>query len=130
MLTYFLWFLAGALTHKALNYFLSLGYERLMIESSLLQIAKIYKAIDSDVTSAVLFKHKNLLKSDLDKKIINDIIAGDKQFLVKWKSTLFINVVATVPPKYMKRLPYFLFEKDLNLDKVVNKLEEREKNEH
>tara|TARA_B100001250_G_C19527056_1_gene668552 strand:- start:206 stop:598 length:393 start_codon:yes stop_codon:yes gene_type:complete len=130
MLTYFLWFLAGALTHKALNYILSLGYERLLIEESLSQVARIYKAIDADVTSAVLFKHKNLLKSDLDRKIINDILAGDKEFLVKWKSTLFINVVAVVPPKYLKKLPHFLFDKNANLDEVITKLEERKRDEH
>ena len=130
MLTYFLWFLAGALAHRILVFLLSIGYEKLIIEKTLTISAGIIKAIESDITNAVIFKHKNLIKSDLDRKAINDLISADRKFLSDWKESIFINVVAALPPKYIKALPNFIFDKTTTLDKILKQLEEKIKNEH
>ena len=130
MLTYFLWFLAGALAHRILSFLLSIGYEKLIIEKTLTISAGIIKAIEGDVTNAVIFKHKNLIKSDLDRKVINDLISADRKFLSDWKESIFINVVAVLPPKYIKTLPHFIFDKTTTLDRILKKLEEKIENEH
>lgn len=130
MLTYFLWFLAGALAHRILSLLLSIGYEKLIIEKTLTISAGIIKAIEGDVTNAVIFKHKNLIKSDLDRKVINDLISADRKFLSDWKESIFINVVAVLPPKYIKTLPHFIFDKTTTLDRILKKLEEKIENEH
>ena len=130
MLTYFLWFLAGALAHRLLCFLLSIGYEKLIIEKTLIISAGIIKAIENDVTNAVIFKHKNLIKSDLDKEALDKLISADYKFLSSWKESVFINVVAFLPPRYIKRLPLFLFDKRTKLDKMAEQLEEKVKNEH
>jgi hypothetical protein len=130
MLTYFLWFLAGALAHRILSLFLSIGYEKLIIEKTLTISAGIIKAIEGDVTKSVLFKHKSLIKSDLDRKVINDLISADRKFLSDWKESIFINVVAVLPPKYIKALPHFIFDKTTTLDRILKQLEEKIENEH
>ena len=130
MLTYFLWFLAGALAHRILSLLLSIGYEKLIIEKTLTISAGIIKAIEGDVTKSVLFKHKSLIKSDLDRKVINDLISADRKFLSDWKESIFINVVAVLPPKYIKTLPHFIFDKTTTLDRILKQLEEKIENEH
>ena len=59
-----------------------------------------------------------------------DYFCGDYKFLSSWKESVFINVVAFLPPRYIKRLPLFLFDKRTKLDKMAEQLEEKVKNEH
>lgn len=127
MLTYLTWFLAGALAHRISSFVLSIWYEKLIIEKTLIISAGIIKAIENDATNAVLFKHKSIIISDMDREVLERVISSDYKFLSEWKESVFLNIMGTLPPKYIKSLPPFLFDRRSKIDKMLEQLEEKVK---
>lgn len=130
MLTYLLWFLAGAITHKLFSYFMALGVENIILNETLLKVARLFQAITYDVNKALEFKHKSLKSSDVPDTIIKNTITQDKLFLSKWKTAIFTTIVLSVPPKYIRFVPTYIWDEDIDLDSIIKRLEEGNKDEH
>lgn len=130
MLTYLLWFLGGALLHKIFTTILGIGLERVLVDKTLLMAGMVFTAISSDVQNAIAAKHKHLRESGLPTDVVDKIIKSDELFLSKWKIKIFTAIVLSLPPKYIRNLPHYIWDKDISLEEIVKKLQEEKRDEY
>tara|TARA_R100001129_G_scaffold181391_1_gene160620 strand:+ start:198 stop:590 length:393 start_codon:yes stop_codon:yes gene_type:complete len=124
MLTYLIWFLAGALAHRLLSFFLAVRLEKHIISQTLLITGKLFKAISIDIERILAFKHDAIKYSDLPDQIIKKTIDSDREFIAKWQMLLFTTVAMTIPTKYIKTIPNYIWDERIDLNSIVTKLEE------
>jgi hypothetical protein len=129
MLIYLLWFLAGALVHRLISFFLAKRLEAHIILQTLLITGKLFDALSVDVDRVLALKHSALKISDVPDLIVKKTITNDRDFIAKWQMLLFTTVALTIPTKYIKSIPRYIWDDRIDLNSILRKLEE-DKNEH
>ena len=96
---------------------------------TLLITGKLFDALSVDVDRVLALKHSALKISDVPDLIVKKTITNDRDFVAKWQMLLFTTVALTIPTKYIKSIPRYIWDDRIDLNSILRKLEE-DKNEH
>lgn len=124
-----MWFLAGALTHRLLSFLLARRLEQEIMIQSLLIVGKLFKALEKDVEFAINQKQESLKFSNISDNLLNSTLETDNKFIAMWQTLFFKTVILSIPPRYVKKVPQYVWSNRINLDNIIRELEE-ERNEH
>ena len=125
MLTYFLWFAAGALSYRIVSLLLMVRLERAIVVSALRWVAKVITATDSDLKKAIRIKQENLRATSIPNEVLDKIEESDNKFISQWKETIFTTVAISIPQKYLKHVPHFVWE-PVSLKQKAKELEKED----
>ena len=125
MLTYFLWLAAGTLSYKIVSLLLMVRSERAIIVTALRWVAKVITATDSDLKKAIRIKQENLRATSIPNEVLDKIEESDNKFISQWKETIFTTVAISIPQRYLKLVPHFVWE-PVSLKQKARELEKED----
>ena len=99
--------------------------ERAIVVSALKWVAKVITATDYDLKKAMKIKQENLRATSIPNEVLDKIEESDEKFLSQWKETIFTTVAITIPQRYLKHVPHFVWE-SVSLKQKVKELEKED----
>lgn len=106
MLENILWFLAGALAHRALSYTLSIGAAKNAALFAYDYALLFFDALDKDLTNAVEIKHQALWSAGLTDEEMESAKEQDTKLLVKWRTKVLAKFIVGSPDLTIKSKKY------------------------
>ena len=95
-----LWFLAGALVHRAASYMVDLGSRGLFARTLLFDSLKLALVMVEDISTARALKYEQMKSADLDEEDIKMVKAFDDAALKSWQIAIIRKIIATFPKQY------------------------------
>ena len=116
---------AGTLSYKIVSLLLMVRLERAIIVSALRWVAKVLTATDSDLKKAIRIKQENLRATSIPNEVLDKIEESDNKFISQWKETIFTTVAISIPQRYLKHVPHFVWE-PVSLKQKARELEKED----